>query len=95
MKLKKRVIVMKGTRPLSDTEIVRIWVQLGLWGSGLAQCALGILLDDTDNDDPALRWYQSLKSEVIAHMLQDKKIQLAQQQVREWLAKKQVTGRHV
>lgn len=61
----------------------------GYGGSGPAQCALGILLDVTDNDEIALRWYQSFKSEVIAHMPTDKKIQLAEQKVQEWLATKQ------
>ena len=57
----------------------------GYGGSGAAQCALGLLLDVTDNDDTALRWYQTFKWDVIAHMPTDKKAQLSEKNIQEWL----------
>lgn len=61
----------------------------GYSGSGPAQCALGVLLDVTDDENVAMRWYQSFKSEVIAHMPQDKKLQIPVTAIREWLKEKQ------
>lgn len=60
----------------------------GYSGSGPAQCALGILLDVTDNEDIALRWYQDFKSEVIAHIPTDKKIQMSAEKIHRWLENK-------
>lgn len=61
----------------------------GYRGSGPAQCALGILLDVTDSQTIALRWYQDFKSEVIAHIPTDKKSQMSAVNIQEWLEKKQ------
>ena len=58
----------------------------GYGGSGAAQCALGILLDTTGDRAIALRWYQDFKNVVIAHIPTDKKMQISQEKVLEWVA---------
>lgn len=60
----------------------------GYGGSGPAQCALGILLDITGDKAVATRWYQTFKSEVIAHIPTDKKMQMSETKVHEWLKEK-------
>lgn len=60
----------------------------GYGGSGPAQCALGILLDMTGDKAVATRWYQTFKSEVIAHLPTDKKTQLSETKIRDWLQQK-------
>ena len=62
----------------------------GYGGSGPSQCALGILLDVTDDEDVALQWYQRFKEEVIAHIPTDKKIQMPETKIWEWLQQKDV-----
>lgn len=60
----------------------------GYGGSGPAQCALGILLDMTGDETVATRWYQTFKSEVIAQIPTDKKMQMSETKIREWLQQK-------
>jgi len=61
----------------------------GYGGSGPAQCALGILLDATCDKDIAMRWYQRFKEEVIAHIPNDKNVEMPLAKVKEWLENKQ------
>ena len=64
----------------------------GYGGSGAAQCALGILLDATGDEAIARQWYQDFKKEVIAHMPTNKKLQLSEAKVIEWLEHKGCKG---
>ena len=56
-------------------------------GSGPAQLALAILLEETLEEE-AEQWYQAFKAEVIARLPQEREWTLRSEDVQAWLAKK-------
>lgn len=61
----------------------------GYYGSGPRQCALGLLLDVTNDKDKSLRWYLHFTQEVLAHMPIDKKLQIPEEKIIEWINDKE------
>ena len=61
----------------------------GYGGSGPAQCALGVLLDHTNDKETARELYQDFLSEVIAHMPIEKKLEMPVEKIQKWIDSKE------
>ena len=59
----------------------------GYEGSGPAQLALALLLDATNDEEIALRWYQGFKSDVVAKWPFNGRWRLHRGQILDWLTR--------
>src|SRR4030042_700571 len=81
-------LVTRDGQPLNPSKSQKVWnhspngFNWGYGGSGPAQLALALLLEETDHDT-AVRYYQTFKWEVIA-LLKDG-WELTSEQIQDWL----------
>lgn len=85
-------LVLKDGNPLSPRRSQKVWnhspdgFNWGYGGSGPAQLALALLLEETDRDN-ALRLYQSFKWDVVASLPKDQGWKLSSEEIQQWLQK--------